>query len=128
MTPINRALYPPNWEEISSRVKREQGWRCLWCKVPHGIVVVRPKSGPEWWTEEDCERHGYPRCDYVLIKIVLTTAHLDHDPKNNARANLAGLCQRCHLAYDARQHAATAQRTRFDRKAIGILPGLGLPK
>jgi hypothetical protein len=44
--------------------------------------------------------------------VVLTIAHLDHDIGNNDDGNLAALCQRCHLRYDAKQHAATAKATR----------------
>lgn len=40
-------------------------------------------------------------------RIVLTVAHLDHDPTNNNLANLAALCQRCHLKYDAKHHRET---------------------
>lgn len=34
-------------------------------------------------------------------KVVLTTAHLDHNPANNDLANLRAWCQRCHNKYDA---------------------------
>ena len=34
------------------------------------------------------------------IKVVLTVAHLDQNPLNNDEANLAALCQRCHLNHD----------------------------
>ena len=36
--------------------------------------------------------------------VVLACAHLDHDPGNNAPANLAALCQRCHMRHDAAEH------------------------
>ena len=38
--------------------------------------------------------------------------HLGHDPMDCSEDNLRALCQRCHLRYDARQHAANAARTR----------------
>ncbi len=53
--------------------------------------------------------------------IVLTVAHLDHDPRNCDRANLKALCQACHLGYDAEHHAETAARTRKEGKAVGDL-------
>ena len=37
--------------------------------------------------------------------IVLTIAHLDHDPRNNDAANLKALCQRCHNRHDAKDRA-----------------------
>ncbi|WP_332747329.1 hypothetical protein [Sphingomonas sp. ZB1N12] len=36
--------------------------------------------------------------------VVLACAHLDHDPGNNAPANLKALCQRCHMLHDAAEH------------------------
>lgn len=46
------------------------------------------------------------------IVIVLTVAHLDHDPANCADDNLRAWCQRHHLAYDHQHHQANAQATR----------------
>ena len=57
------------------------------------------------------------------IVIVLTVAHLDHNPANNDPSNLAALCQRCHLRHDAAQHAASARHTR-DRKRGQMTLGL----
>lgn len=37
-----------------------------------------------------------------MTYIVLTVAHLDHDPSNCAEDNLKALCQRCHNRYDAK--------------------------
>lgn len=51
----------------------------------------------------------------MTIRIVLTVAHLDHNPANNAPENLRALCQRCHLRYDQKIHAASARRTRARR-------------
>lgn len=44
--------------------------------------------------------------------VVLTIAHMDHDPTNNDPMNLRALCQRCHLTYDAKLHAKNARETR----------------
>ena len=54
----------------------------------------------------------YPK----IIRIVCTTAHLDHDPGNNDPANLQFLCQRCRLAHDKKQHLAAAAATRRAKK------------
>ena len=53
--------------------------------------------------------------------IVLTVAHLNHDPTDCDPENLRSWCQRHHLAYDAKHHAANAYQTRRARKAIGDL-------
>lgn len=49
------------------------------------------------------------------IVIVLTVAHLDHQPENCADDNLRALCQRHHLAHDHQHHLASAQATRRAR-------------
>lgn len=46
------------------------------------------------------------------IVIVLTVAHLNHDPTDCRPENLAAMCQRHHLAYDHDHHRASAQATR----------------
>lgn len=54
----------------------------------------------------DCRAaNGLPH-PVTQAKVVLTTAHLDHDPTNNNQANLRAWCQRCHNTYDARARAA----------------------
>lgn len=45
------------------------------------------------------------------VRIVLTIAHLDHDPVNNDQANLRAMCQLCHNRYDAK-HRAESRRKR----------------
>ncbi len=52
--------------------------------------------------------------------IVLTVAHLDHDPRNCDLSNLKALCQRCHLRYDTAHHGETAYETRRKGKAIDM--------
>lgn len=46
------------------------------------------------------------------IKVVLTVAHLDHDPANNDPENLKALCQRCHNGHDAAHRAESRKRRR----------------
>jgi len=47
---------------------------------------------------------GFPREICRWVGIILTTAHLDHNPANNADDNLRLLCQWCHLHYDGPHH------------------------
>jgi hypothetical protein len=47
-----------------------------------------------------------------VLRIVLTVAHLDHNPANCDYSNLRALCQKCHLAYDHQHHMANAAATR----------------
>jgi hypothetical protein len=50
-----------------------------------------------------------------VIRIVLTIAHLNHEPEDCRPENLAAMCQRHHLAYDRDHHRANAQATRRAR-------------
>ena len=52
--------------------------------------------------------------------IVLTVAHLDHNPRNCALSNLKALCQYCHLHYDSHHHQQSAYETRRKGKSIGF--------
>lgn len=106
-------LYPPEWPQISLaiRTERAQG-RCEctgWCgATPH--------------EEGRCEAlNGHPH-PLTGSRVVLTVAHLDHNPANCDPSNLAAACQRCHLAYDAEQHRAQAARTRAAKRATGAEP------
>jgi hypothetical protein len=54
-------------------------------------------------------------------RIVLATAHLDHDPANNEAANLKALCQRCHILHDRTHHLAQRRITYRRRSALGDL-------
>ena len=56
-----------------------------------------------------------------VSRVVLTIAHLDHQPENNDPGNLRALCQRCHLAWDKEHHQKTAYQTRRAGKALGEL-------
>lgn len=47
-----------------------------------------------------------------IIRVILTIAHLDHQPENCDPANLRALCQRHHLAHDHEHHRANSQATR----------------
>lgn len=96
MTPMDRSKYPPDWEAISKRVRfGRAGGRC--------------EGSPAY---PDCRaQHGLPH-PTTGSKVVLTTAHLDHDPSNNDLANLRAMCQMCHLNHDAKQHAESARETR----------------
>ncbi|MCW2242758.1 HNH endonuclease [Azospirillum canadense] len=94
--PEQRALYPREWKAISLRIRTERaGGRCEFCRVaingqPH------PVTGS---------------------KIVLTVAHLNHDPADCRDENLAAMCQKCHLTYDAALHRENAAKTRRARMA-----------
>lgn len=45
-------------------------------------------------------------------RVVLTIAHMDHDETHADPERCRTLCQRCHLRWDAKHHAANAAKTR----------------
>ncbi len=55
------------------------------------------------------------------LVIVLTVAHLNHEPEDCRPENLAAMCQRHHLAYDAEHHKRTAYATRKAAAQTGDL-------
>ena len=111
----NRWLYPIDWTQVSHAVRFERaGARCERCARPHLHHVSHRGDGRWWdsargcWRSDRGKRVG-GRGDIALSGIrttyvVLACAHLDHDPGNNAPANLAALCQRCHMIHDAAEH------------------------
>jgi len=74
---VSVSEYPEDWPEIALRVKSEASWKCERCHHGHD------------------PSHGY----------TLTVHHLDHDKGNEAKWNLAALCQRCHLRFECKSLA-----------------------
>jgi len=104
--PENKALYPgggihsPEWMAIRSAIGERSGNCCEGsptypeCRVPNG--KPHPVTGSI---------------------VVLTVAHLNHDPTESDLEVLKHWCQRCHNTYDA----AHRRETRRRRKAVGDL-------
>lgn len=127
--PINKSDYPPNWPELTHQVKEEAGWQCEWCHAPHKAIIQRngPHDPSGWTTVQGVKETGlgwvgtetltWNRLRFHgLTKVILTTAHLDRNTKNNDRDNLAALCQRCHLNHDILQHVANRKYGRLHAK------------
>lgn len=119
--PMKRELYPDNWLDLRRQVQERAGNKCEVCGVSNYELGARDRKGE--WHDQSSIDHMNSDCGYSLfgeypkiIRIVCTTAHLDHDPSNNDLTNLKFLCQRCHLAHDKDQHKASAAETRM-RKA-----------
>lgn len=130
--PENKALYPKDWPEIRERILKRAGHRC-----EHPGCTARNYSVGFWalengiyrwssyWAQTDAQ-HNYANARELAaemywnagqegkkpVVIVLTIAHLDHQPENCADDNLAAMCQRHHLAYDHEHHQRNAQATR----------------
>ncbi len=54
-------------------------------------------------------------------RVILATAHLDHDPMNNHPRNLAALRQRCHILHDKEENRRRRWLTYRMRRALGDL-------
>ena len=119
---------------------------CEWCGVRNYAVGYRDDDGAfqplsDGWDDtlaykgRDPDTDDYSGMSYAAAKIyadvsnglegatpkaiviVLTIAHVDDpDPMNCDPANLAALCQRCHLTHDARLHATNAAETRRQKQ------------
>lgn len=103
--PVDWSKYPDNWKEIVARVRERSGNRCECrgvCGQDHGGQCLA--------------RHGQLAPWNANARVVLTTAHLDHDTTHNEMGNLMHACQSCHLRYDRTLHTQNARRTRIRRR------------
>ena len=90
-----KALYPPRkeWLKIRETVRQRAGDRCEGCVIYPTCRAVNGQPHP-----------------ITGSKVVCTTAHLNHNPRDNRLSNLAFLCQRCHLAIDRYIHIRNRQQ------------------
>jgi hypothetical protein len=129
-----RWFYPIDWPQLSAAIRfgRSKG-RCEHCRRPHGRLVFHLGDG-RWWDDEAATwRSGRGRIlarlpppvpvlhndGLLTTKVVLATAHLDHNPTNNRARNLKALCQRCHMLHDREEHRRRRQIAFRRRNALG---------
>lgn len=146
--PENKARYPADWAHLSHEAKERAGWRCAhpgcnakqysvgrWLPGPGGVLTWTAHAdyaedfqhARQMAAEYSFFLFGdgpVPRGDAPVIVIVLTTAHLNHDPTDCRPENLAAMCQRHHLQYDQRHHNETAYMARKANANTPDLPGL----
>lgn len=82
--PENRARYPRNWKAITAEIRERAGNRC--------------EGSPAY---PDCRAENGEPHPVTGSTVVLTVAHLDHQPENCDPSNLRAWCQKCHNTYDA---------------------------
>lgn len=124
--PENKSLYPKDWPQISKAIRERAEHRCEFCGINNYEVGARDKKG-KWHSEHSI--NGMKSDDGIRLfgdfpkmkKIVLTVAHLDHDPRNCDPANLRALCQQCHLRYDTKHHSETSAKTREKKRGLRSL-------
>jgi hypothetical protein len=87
------------------------------CGAPNGVSIMRVRATPERYLVGGFEHRGTDLMPPV--KVVLTVAHLDHNPGTNDLERLRAFCQRCHLRYDRHQHGKSAAETRRRKRTQG---------
>ena len=103
--PENRHRYGTDWKEFSHRIRFERAEGRCEC---HGECGRGTHDGR-------CpNEHGKPAYG-TGSKVVLTTAHLTHEPECRDEDKVKAMCQGCHLHYDKAHHAETAYRTRKEK-------------
>lgn len=139
--PENKARYPKDWPAISRRIRERAGNRCEECGVANyalggrrndgawmaaqptgdnGLKLTWPQPG-EWSWCGNGEAEG--KAKLRIVRIVLTVAHLDHQPENCADENLRAWCQRCHNKYDAAMRRQGIKERAKATMAVGDLFG-----
>ncbi len=132
--PEYRWLYPIDWVQLSALIRFERAkGRCQGCARPRGRFVCHLGDGRRWDPKRGTWRDGAGRrvrraleienlqAQVRTTRVVLATAHRDHNPTNNRPRNLMALCQRCHLIHDREEHRRRRWLTLFRRKALGDL-------
>lgn len=101
---VERARYPENWRQISRTVKERADWLCE-CRGECGWSrhVEWIEEAPD--VEPRCPAHHGEESPLSGSMVVLTVAHLDHQPENVTDENLRA-------SYDRDHHAETRRATR----------------
>jgi len=94
--PENKKLYPSNWKQIRANILDRANNKCEFCGIENYTI----------------KENG--------SKVVLTIAHLDHNPTNNDYNNLKALCQKCHNSYDSKHRAETRRQTKLRNLKIAF--------
>jgi len=109
--PENKKLYPKNWKEIRRQILKRADNKCEFCGVENYAVGFRNDKG-EFINVCKCAWHSGMADLSKIVRIILTIAHLDHNPTNNNPDNLRALCQKCHNNYDKQHRAETRRKTK----------------
>lgn len=130
--PENKILYPSNWKFIRADILIRAKNRCEICQVKNKEGVLRGTyQGVECFQDMDGNIYRTDNGDYIdsnyvgdieasesakWVGIVLTIAHLDHNPENNCYSNLQCLCQLHHLRHDIHQHRESRRKTKLKKQ------------
>ena len=118
--PMDRKLYPANWDAIASGIKVEVNWCCEFC----GRACIRPGESVEEFCDRISTTDNPDECPVVADfrasprRWLITVAHLNHVPADCDRSNLKALCNPCHCRYDLQQ---MSQKIMLKRERHGQL-------
>ncbi len=89
MRPEHAKRYPDDWKAISKRLREDRaGFQCE-CTGQCGLHRGRR-----------CVERHLEKAEFAFGVVVLTTAHMNHQPEDCRDENLVVMCNRCHLRYD----------------------------
>jgi len=127
--PMNRALYPKNWEAIAREIKEAANWTCQGCGRPcrrpgetlFDLETRIAEHHAETWAADLYEEIDDDEFGSVVVtrdrRFVLTVAHLNHRPEDCRPENLRALCTACHCRMDIKPSAlATKRAIALERK------------
>lgn len=103
--PMDRSLYPENWEAIAFDIKTRANWRCQEC-------------GKQCWRPGELTSEQIQSDRSAWAFFTLTVAHLNHIPSDCSPENLKALCAPCHCRYDLK---AMPLKQRLKRERVGQL-------
>lgn len=106
--PSEKARYPKDWKAVSARIRVRSGWRCE-CAGECGLHRTHP--GPRRCTE----RHG-EFAAWARGVVVLTTAHLNHQPEDNRDENLKAMCLSRYFGLHHSEVSRIARHLRYDKQ------------
>lgn len=96
--PMNRKLYPQDWETIAFKIKESVNWTCENCNRP-----CRKSGETKDEFKQRLNPHYHPEFNQKPGRFILTVAHLNHVPMDCDRSNLKAWCSVCHCIYDLKQ-------------------------
>lgn len=128
--PMDRSLYPPDWEEIALAKKNAANWTCEHCGRPcrepgvdwmDFVMDLLNGGGPTGWYADTYEEAADGSYIEKPQRFTLTVAHLDQNPQNNAPENLKALCAPCHLNHDRPFRLHNSYRKKERRGQLNLL-------
>lgn len=100
--PMNRSLYPENWNQISELIRERAGYRCEWC----GAEYLQPHPVTGSLTILSVHHIGVDKPD--------GSPGSPHDKADCRPENLVCLCARCHLAAEWKIMRDDARRAQLE--------------